>query len=193
MLILAARTGQLYDPDPAHGEQVTVLALALFDGLSFLHAYGSDERRLLAVASRLHDIGWSRAKAGAGKHHKLSAKMIQKLSLPGFKKRDIICCALIARYHTKALPNASRHKLFASLPAGQRELIEWLAGILRVADALDRRHAKSIRALACTIGHRVVKIHLQAAADDCQAEVARAVQKQMLLIKKLEREIEYQC
>lgn len=192
-IAFTAKTERTYDPDPAHSEHVTVLALALFDGLSVLHRYGPDERRLLAVAGRLHDIGWSQVQARSGKHHKLSGKIIQKLSIPGFKKRDIISCALVARYHTKALPNASRHKLFASLTAERRELIEWLAGILRIADALDRGHAKSINDLVCTVSRRAVKIHLMAAGDDCRAEVERAVQKQKLLIKKMAREIEYLC
>jgi len=54
------KTARTYDPDPVHSEQVTTLALALFDGLCGLHGYGPGERRLLEIAGRLHDVGWSR-------------------------------------------------------------------------------------------------------------------------------------
>ena len=66
-LSFVIKTARTYDPDPAHSEQVTALALALFDGLRLLHGYGPGERRLLEIAGRLHDIGWSGAVSG--KHH----------------------------------------------------------------------------------------------------------------------------
>src|SRR5512139_1495663 len=135
-VVKAART---YDPDVAHSEHVTVLALVLFDGLRGLHGYGPGERRLLEIAGRLHDIGWSRVVSG--KHHKLSRDMVLELDIPGLDERDRLVCALIARYHTKALPDASRHREFASLGSDGRELVEWLAGILRVSDGLDCNHA----------------------------------------------------
>jgi len=120
------KTARTYDPDPAHNEQVTTLALDLFDGLRGLHGYGPAERRLLETAARLHDIGWSRVVSG--KHHKLSRDMILELDIPGLDERDRLLCALIARYHTKALPDASRHRRFASLDRDRRDLVEWLAG-----------------------------------------------------------------
>jgi len=185
------KTAHTYDPDPAHSEQVTRLALALFDGLSVLHGYGSDERRLLEIAARLHDIGWSRAGA-TGRHHKLSCDMIQELAIPGLGGKDRLVCALVARHHNKAAPDASRHKLFASLEKDRRALVEWLAGMLRVADGLDCAHAGSIRRLACEIGDEAVTIRLKAAGD-CRMELAGAVQKQELLARTTGRTIEYQC
>ena len=137
------KTARTHDPDPAHNEQVTTLALALFDGLRSLHGYGPTERRLLEIAARLHDIGWSRAVSG--KHHKLSRDLILELDIPGLDEQDRLVCALIARYHTKALPDASRHQRFASLDPDRRELVEWLAGMLRVADGLDCTHANNVR------------------------------------------------
>ena len=188
-----SKTEHVYDPDPAHSEHVTELALALFDGLRVLHGCGPDERRLLEIAGRLHDIGWSQVQVGAGKHHKLSGKLIRELDIPGLTKQDNITCALIARYHTNALPDTTRHRRFASLDAGRRETVEWLAGILRVADALDCRHLKSVRHLTCTVDRRMVKIQLDVANSNCRIEVERATQKQALLIKKMKREIEYLC
>jgi exopolyphosphatase/pppGpp-phosphohydrolase len=183
-----AETEQAYDPDPAHSEQVATLALALFDSLRPLHGCTSGQRRLLEIAGRLHDIGWSRAVSG--KHHKLSRDLILELDIPGLDEQDRLMCALIARYHTKALPDASRHKLFASLKPAQRKLVEWLAGMLRVADGLDCNHAKVIRRLACDIGKKAISIRLEAAGD-CRMEIERAREKQALLERKTKRKIEY--
>jgi exopolyphosphatase / guanosine-5'-triphosphate,3'-diphosphate pyrophosphatase len=184
------KTAKALDPDPAHGEQVTTLALSLFDGLRRLHGYGSKERRLLEIASRLHDIGWSRVVSG--KHHKQSRDLILELDIPGLDKQDRFLCSLVARYHTKALPDASRHRGFASLDPDQQERVEWLAGMLRVADGLDCTHGNNVRRMACIIGNKTIKIHIET-ENDCRTEVERARQKQDLLEGKTGRRIEYQC
>jgi len=179
-----------HDPDPAHNKQVTSLALALFDGLRTLHEYGPRERRLLEIAGRLHDIGWSRVISG--KHHKLSRDLILELDIPGLDKQDRFLCGLVARYHTKALPDASRHQRFASLDPDRRELVEWLAGMLRVADGLDCTHANNVRRMAYKISNKTITIHIEM-EDHCRTEVERARQKQDLLEGKTGRRIEYQC
>ena len=184
------QTVETYDPDPAHSKRVTILALAFFDALGGLHGYGLKERRLLEIAGRLHDIGWSGVVSG--KHHKMSRDMILELDIPGLDKRDRGTCALIARYHTKALPDASRHRGFASLDAGRRELVEWLAGMLRVADGLDCSHAKAVGGVVCEVRPKAIAIHLQSAGD-CRTEIEGARQKHDLLEKKTGRRIEYRC
>jgi exopolyphosphatase/guanosine-5'-triphosphate,3'-diphosphate pyrophosphatase len=184
------RTARTYDPDPSHSEHVTTLALSLFDGLQALHGYGPGERRLLEIAGRLHDIGWSRVVSG--KHHKVSRDLILELDIPGLEERDRLLCALIARYHTKALPDESRHRQFASLDSDRRELVEWLAGMLRVADGLDCSHAKVIRGLACDVGGKTIVIRLEAPGD-CRVEIEGARKKQDLLERKTGRRIQCQC
>lgn len=183
-------TAHAYDPDPSHSEQVTALALALFDGLHALHGYKAGARLLLEIAGRLHDIGWSRVVSG--KHHKLSSEMIRELDIPGLGNEERLMCALIARYHTKALPDSSRHGRFAQLDPDKRKLVEWLAGILRVADGLDCSHTSPVKRLSCTVGDKTVTIHLEC-SDGCRLEVERARQKQELLFKKADREIVYRC
>ena len=189
-LSFVIKTARTHDPDPAHSEQVTALALALFDGLRLLHGYGPGERRLLEIAGRLHDIGWSRVVSG--RHHKLSRDLILELDIPGVDEKDRFLCALVARYHTKALPDESRHRGFAMLDSHRRQLVEWLSGMLRVADGLDVSHAKSIGGLACEVGGKTLTIHLEAAGD-CRREVERARQKQELLERKTGRRIQYRC
>jgi len=187
-MLFVAKTAGAYDPDQAHSEHAATLALALFDGLRTLHQYGSRERRLLEIAARLHDIGWSQAVSG--KHHKLSRDMILELDIPGLDDQDRLVCALIARYHTKGLPDTSRHKRFASLDPDRRVLVEWLAGMLRVADGLDCNHANVVRRLACDVNDKAIKIGVQAAGD-CSMEIEEGRQKQGLLERISKRKIEY--
>jgi exopolyphosphatase/guanosine-5'-triphosphate,3'-diphosphate pyrophosphatase len=184
------KTARTYDPDPSHSEHVTTLALSLFDGLQALHGYGPGERRLLEIAGRLHDIGWSRVVSG--KHHKVSRDLILELDIPGLDEEDRFLCALVARYHTKAMPEASRHRGFATLASHRRGLVEWLAGMLRVADGLDCSHAKVIGGVACDVGGRTIVIRLEAPGD-CRVEVEGARKKQDLLEKKTGRRIAYRC
>jgi len=190
LMAFVEETAKRLDPDPTHNEQVTSLALALFDGLGPLHGYGPGERRLLHIAARLHDIGWSRVVSG--RHHKLSGQMIQELPIPGLKEEDRLLCALIARYHTKALPNPSRHRRFASLNSGRQTLVEWLAGVLRVADGLDCAHTGVVGRLECKIGPRLITARLETAGD-CRREIEGAQKKEDLLVQKVGRPIQYQC
>ncbi len=190
MMSFVAKTAQTYDPDPAHNETVTTVALALFDGLRALHKYGTEERRLLEIAGRLHDIGWSQVVSG--KHHKWSRDLILKLDIPGLTEHNRFLCALIARYHTKALPDASQHRQFASLDPDRRDLLEWLAGILRVSDGLDCGHTHAVGNVSCDIGDKAITIHLKAKGD-CRMEIQGARRKQDLLARKTGMRIDYRC
>lgn len=181
---------RIYDSDPGHNEQVTFLALTFFNALIPLHQYGEKERRLLEIASRMHDIGWSRTVLK--KHHKLSGKMILVLDIPGLDYPDKILCSLIARYHTKALPDASKHQQFAALNDKNRDIVEWLAAILRVADALDSSHNSVIKRMKIKITKKTVTVHLDTNSD-CWDEIRRVRQKQDLLVKKIKRTMVYQC
>lgn len=179
---------QSYNQDKEHIEQVTMLALALFDELRLLHRYGMEERLLLEIAVRLHDIGWSRT--DSGNHHKLSRDMILELPIPGLDQRQRLICALIARYHNKSLPNVSRHRQFASLDDEGRSLVKWLAGILRVADGLDCTHARMIKRIKCKVTADSIEIILESAGN-CTMELNKACEKGALLIQTTGRKITY--
>lgn len=178
------------DSDPGHNEQVTQLALAFFDALVPLHRYGPEERRLLEIAGRMHDIGWSRTVLK--QHHKLSGKMIMAADIPGLDETDKKLCSLIARYHTKALPDVSRHRKFAALSSRERDIVEWLAAILRTADALDSSHTCVVRRIRLKISDKEVTVHLDTKCD-CWDEMRRVRRKHDLLLKKTGRQIVYQC
>jgi exopolyphosphatase/guanosine-5'-triphosphate,3'-diphosphate pyrophosphatase len=90
------------------------------------------------------------------------------------------------------MPEASRHRQFASLDSDRRGLVEWLAGMLRVADGLDCTHARGVGRLACEVGDKAITVHLEAVGD-CRMEVEGGRQKQDLLERKTRRRIIYRC
>jgi putative phosphoesterase len=159
-----------------HTHQVTRLALDLFDGLKKLHGLGPQERQWLQYGALLHDIGWIEGQQG---HHKTAQRLIlADTGLPlEHRERQII--GLIARYHRKAVPQ-SGHAYFRDLNPADQQRVQVLAGILRVADGLDRSHANVIRGVRCEVSSREIRIVCEAGGS-ADEEIAAAEEKADLL------------
>ncbi len=130
-----------------HAQHVTRLALRLFDGLQPQHGLGTPERLWLEWGALLHDIGWIE---GRQRHHKTSLRLILESALLALSPRERLLVAAVARYHRRALPS-NKHKHFAALDAADKQRVRVLAGILRVADGLDRTHRSLVEDLSCDV------------------------------------------
>jgi CHAD domain-containing protein len=131
------------DPDPAHSALVTQIALQIYDQLSQNQrfAFRPEYRRILEAAAILHEVGRSKNTNG---HQKRSYRMILKLKPPlGWTADELRCVAAIARYHQGALPHAG-DSYFVGLSAKRRSQLFPLIGILRLANAFDFNHDRSI-------------------------------------------------
>jgi CHAD domain-containing protein len=129
------------DPDFAHSERVSRLALELYDGLLAVGLLespnGADARSTLQVAALLHDVGKSEGNKG---HHKASFELIRSHSNPlGWNPEYLQRAAVVARFHAGALPTRSHKALRDLLPDKQKITIQ-LAAILRLANAFDTAH-----------------------------------------------------
>ncbi|GIX42709.1 MAG: exopolyphosphatase [Leptospiraceae bacterium] len=94
-------------------------------------------KELLEYAALLHNIGVAIAHTS---HHKHSYYIISQTEyLLGFTKNELDIIACISRYHRKAFPN-KKHLEFMSLSSLEQNLIEFYAGILRIAIGLSRTH-----------------------------------------------------
>ena len=134
------------DSDFQHSRRIARLTLQLYDGLVRVGVLACDRRsrELLQAAATMHDVGRSE---GSADHHKTTERLIRKLDLPfGWKPEDLEMVALIARYHRGALPSADQKRL-SRLPASLQRFTKSMAGVLRLADALDRSHDAVIRRL----------------------------------------------
>lgn len=128
------------DPDFAHSQRVAQLSLCLYDGLRngglLRHEDESGLREVLQAAAWMHDVG--RAK-GNQKHQKRSSRAILGLAPPlGWSARELELAALVARYHRGALPRPRANRM-QRLELPDRRVVLELAGILRLANALDPR------------------------------------------------------
>jgi exopolyphosphatase/guanosine-5'-triphosphate,3'-diphosphate pyrophosphatase len=148
-----------YDEEPTHSDQVSKLALQIFDGLRAWADSTDRHRELLHSAALLHDIGWSQTPDGKG-HHKWSAKLIQENPWDKLSKDEVKIVAQIARYHRKSIPK-SEHADFQALSAASQKLVMLLGGILRIADALDRTHSAKVESLKVTVSKDVILIQVR--------------------------------
>ena len=138
--------------EEAHARQVRRIAMGVFDGLAGPLGMDHGARDLLAAAALLHDVGYV---VGYRRHHKHSYRLIANAQLDGFTPREREVIALTARYHRRSAPN-KRHRAWATLARGDRDLVRRLSAILRIADALDRRHSQGVREVRCRVTrHRV--------------------------------------
>jgi CHAD domain-containing protein len=126
------------DPDFKHSSHVARLALQLYDGLPAkptpTDSDPAEQRAILQVAALLHDVGRSKKENA---HHKSTYKLIERLTPPlSWSKEQMHSAGIVARYHRGALPGVGQ-KTLAGLTLGERQSVQKLAGILRLANAFD--------------------------------------------------------
>ena len=144
------------DPDFSHSQRVAELALLLYDGLKDAGLVAAnltaeklaavsvgtlspdyDTRAVLQAAALMHDVGKAK---GEEKHQKKSYRMIRGMVRPlGWSAREMEMAAVVARYHRGALPRP-RGKTLQVLELPDRPIAMELAGVLRLANALDAWH-----------------------------------------------------
>lgn len=124
-----------YRADAHHGALVAELAVRLFNELQPEHGLRPRFRLLLQVAAILHEVGRFVSSAA---HHKHSYYLISNSEVFGLRRQELSIAAHVARYHRRAGPGPT-HLDYMSLPRESRLVVNKLAAILRVADALARR------------------------------------------------------
>ncbi len=154
------------DYEQEHSEHVARLALQIFDQLASESADASGTwasrhcRNLLQAAAVAHDVGmlieWKN-------HHTHSYDMLIHAQLPTLTHREVELIANIARYHRGPAPRPS-HENFHHLGDDDQRLVRHLAGILRVADGLDRLHTQNVTGV--TVGVEAEWVRFEAHAED---------------------------
>ncbi|MFQ3580332.1 MAG: Ppx/GppA phosphatase family protein [Chloracidobacterium sp.] len=157
-----------YAYEPAHAHHTARLAERIFDQTTALHGLGELEREWLGYAALLHDIGYHIAHTS---HHKHAMYLIRHAEMPGFHGHEIAILANLARYHRGSLPKR-KHDDFMRLAPTHQETITKLIPILRLADALDRRHAGKVQDIKIELqGTDLRMIPVPAAQADIDLEL----------------------
>jgi exopolyphosphatase/guanosine-5'-triphosphate,3'-diphosphate pyrophosphatase len=166
----------------AHSEHATRLALELFDATRDLHGLGDEHAELLEAAGLLANVGLF---ISHDRHHQHSYYIIRNSDLlVGFTDREIEVIAQVARYHRKSSPKP-RHAEFARLDTRDQEVVRVLAGLLRVAIALDRSRQAIVKRLGVTSGRRTLTVVVDAGEADVALELYTADQRKDLLEEAL--------
>ena len=169
------------DDDPAHSARTAALALELFDAMVRWHGLGDDSRELLEAAALLANVGLF---VSHSEHHKHSYYLIRHSDrLAGFTDHEIELIALVARYHRKSAPKP-KHAEFARLRPRDQERVRALAGLLRVAIALDRSHDGRVDHVAVSSANGAGALRISivpSGVADVDLEVATAEERKQLL------------
>jgi exopolyphosphatase/guanosine-5'-triphosphate,3'-diphosphate pyrophosphatase len=168
VLASADALGQKYRFDGAHGQHVAALAASLFDQLRDEHGLGDRERLLLRVASLLHDIG---TYVNPRAHHKHSQYLLAHSQIFGLSDTETAIVGNIARYHRRGLPQES-HLPYIELDTQDRLIVNKLAAILRLANALDAEHLGKVREVRLQRGGDVWTLELESTGDVTMEQMA---------------------
>jgi exopolyphosphatase/guanosine-5'-triphosphate,3'-diphosphate pyrophosphatase len=157
----AVNLGRKYHFDEAHGRFVADLSLSLFDALIREHGMNRRERMLLEAAAILHDIGMFIR----GYHHERHGQYIVANSeIFGLQQDELGIIANVIRYHRNNPPSATDIEYIA-LQREERILVQKMAAILRVADALDRGHSQQVGRITVERKGDILALHIEKNLD----------------------------
>lgn len=142
-----------YAVDLQHAEQVSRLAEQLLNDLAAEFGLTENCALILQVAAWLHEVGMY---VNHRSYHKHSLYLIRSSEFFGINARVLQLAALVARYHRRASPQP-QHEIYSTLDRRDRATVCKLAGILRVAKALDVARQNRVQAFsAARVGQRLV-------------------------------------
>jgi len=150
-----------YRVDEAHAERTRALAVRLFDQLSNEHRLGPRHRLLLEVAAILHEVGMFVSNRA---HHKHSLYLIANSEILGLTQDELAVVANVARYHRRSRPKPS-HPDYITRPREQRMIVNKLAALLRIADALDISRTQRIEKFESRIDNNGLIISVKTGGD----------------------------
>ena len=171
----------------SHPENVKKYSLMIFDEVNEkIHEMPDKYRRFLEAASLLHDIGYYK---DSKSHNKHSMNMIIQEGLDGFSPIEERIIGCICRYHRGSLPDKKEHDVYNTFEKKERKIVKRLAGILRIADGLDKGHIGQIEKIAISYDedHDIAEILLTPKTPEFLPDISDAIKKRDLF------EIAFKC
>lgn len=171
-----------------HAQHVQRLAQQLFDAIGPRIGCEPADRRILADAALLHDVGYH---INYDRHHKHSYHLIAHAELLGVSPEEQVIIAHVARYHRGAPPRRA-HREYGALDRATRRRIRRLAALLRVADGFDRGHVGAVRRIKVRWLERAIRLTVvpDGRARSVRLELWGANRKSALLAKVAGRPVE---
>jgi exopolyphosphatase/guanosine-5'-triphosphate,3'-diphosphate pyrophosphatase len=177
VLASAEALGNRFRFDRDHGRHVSLLATRLFDETREEHRLSSRERLLLQTASLLHDVG---IHVGLRSHHKHSQYLLSAAQIFGLSTDETAVVANVARYHRGNLPQRS-HLPYVELDQHERLLVNKLAALLRIANALDAEHLQKVRDIRLVKGEKAWVLELVPSGDVTMEQLAASARTDLFV------------
>ena len=177
VLASAESLGRRFRFDQVHGHHVAMLAARLFDELRDEHGLSDRERLLLQTAALLHDIGMY---VSLRAHHKHSQYLLAASQIFGLADDETAVVANVARYHRRAMPQSS-HVEYIELDRSDRLVVNKLAAILRVANALDAEHLQKVGNVHLVRAENAWVLELEGTGDLTMEQMAATARSDMFV------------
>ena len=176
-----------YSTNSLHAQVVKNISMMLFEETNKkVREMPEKYRKYLEAASLLHDIGYYIDSKGHNKH---SMNIVIEHGLEGFDITEEKMIACICRYHRGSLPDKEEHEIYNTLDKKERKIVKRLAGILRIADGLDKGHFNIIENITINndIENNIVEILIKTKGNDFHPDISDAIRKRDLY------EIAFKC
>ncbi|HTA64077.1 MAG TPA: exopolyphosphatase [Xanthomonadaceae bacterium] len=145
---------QRYGADREQAVQVERTVLSLFDQCAPAWGLDGDERRMLAWAARVHEIGLAVAHS---QHHVHGAYLIENSDIAGFSRSEQQMLAALVRCQRRGIPMAVIEALPERLAATTLRCVL----LLRLAVLLHRSHDRDAPpTVRCTAGAKDLRLRL---------------------------------
>lgn len=168
------------DYNPDHAEQVSRLALSLFDQLRPLHKFGADLRLVLEIAAVLHDIGHF---VNRKSHHRHGEYLVRNAEIPGLRGWRCDMVAALVRYHNCKSDPQLEHASYAALDGPRRRQARLLSSMLRIAEKLESDHAQRVGGVEVQVAGRKAIFQVRA-TDGTRLDLAGLARKSELFEKE---------
>lgn len=159
--LLAAHANDLPLTDEEHAIRCAQFAAALFDATAAALDLPPSDRRLAIAGALWHDVGYAR---DARDHARKSFDMILNARLPEFTEDERTIIACVARYHRRLLPNIE-HAGFGTMSREDQRRVRRLAGVVRLAVALDASHLGLVDHIVARVVDGTVTLMIYARSD----------------------------
>jgi exopolyphosphatase / guanosine-5'-triphosphate,3'-diphosphate pyrophosphatase len=187
MLASARWFARKLDVNLAHAEQVSRIALSLFDQLRPLHEMGPELRLVLEIGALLHDAGYF---INRKSHHRHGEYVIRNSDIPGLRgwRREMV--AALVRYHNCKSEPAIEHVPYAALDGARRRQTRVLSALVRIAEKLESEHAEKIQGVEVQIAGRRA-IFVIRASDGTRLDLAGLEKKAQLFEREFQLKPEF--
>ena len=176
-----------FSKSSSHPLEVRRISMMIFDEASEkIREMSNKERKYLEAAALLHDIGYYIDSKGHNKH---SMRMVIENGISGFDEREEKIIGCICRYHRGGLPDKNENEVYNTLEKKDRKMVKRLAGILKIADGLDRGHLNLIKKIHLSYDeeNNITEFILTPNTPEFRPDISSAIRKRDLF------EIGFKC